>query len=105
MLLLSAFHMGQEKPEGSYDINSSLPEKAVGGNLGLKFWVGKRVLIYWIVFFSWTMESPLQLTGCLESLLGPHQRLNASAYVLLHGESKGRRFLGWGRSLSTQQLM
>ena len=36
MLLLSAFHMGQEKPEGSCDINSSLPEKAVGGNLGLK---------------------------------------------------------------------
>lgn len=27
---------GPRKPEGSYDINSSLPEKAVGGNLGLK---------------------------------------------------------------------
>ena len=36
MLLLSAFYMGQEKPEVSYNINSSLPEKAVGGNLGLK---------------------------------------------------------------------
>lgn len=51
MLLLSAFYMGQEKPEVSYNINSSLPEKAVGGNLGLKV-LGREREFSFIALFS-----------------------------------------------------
>lgn len=94
--------MGYEKPEYSCDVNSSSPGQTVGGNLGLKV-LGREEsahLLDCFLVLSYGEPSTVDCVFGILALASLETELNSSMFSSVV-VSKGRRFLGWGRSLSS----